>query len=144
MPKPCRYSFSGDTTELAIYVLNVVCSWVTIQLMWDMNGELLSVIKQQKFILSWRFSESYSDTVWMITIGNFMSRFCSSLCLPKQVQMAATHTAHKAVELDLVPGRSLISVAATAIYMESVEKRTQKEIGNIAAVADVIPDSPAN
>lgn len=58
-----------------------------------------------------------------------MSRFCSNLGLPKQVQMAATHIARKAVELDLVPGRSPISVAAAAIYMASqasAEKRTQK------------------
>lgn len=65
----------------------------------------------------------------LITTGDFMSRFCSNLCLPKQVQMAATHIARKAVELDLVPGRSPISVAAAAIYMASqasAEKRTQK------------------
>lgn len=94
-----------------------------------------------------------------------MSRFCSNLGLPKQVQMAATYIARKAVELDLVPGRSPISVAAAAIYMASqasAEKKTQKgkekqstdvmvlcwcpwynlfspraEIGDIAGVADV-------
>lgn len=58
-----------------------------------------------------------------------MSRFCSNLSLPKQVQMAATYIARKAVELDLVPGRSPISVAAAAIYMASqasAEKKTQK------------------
>lgn len=58
-----------------------------------------------------------------------MSRFCSNLGLPKQVQMAATYIARKAVELDLVPGRSPISVAAAAIYMASqasAEKKTQK------------------
>lgn len=54
--------------------------------------------------------------------------------------MAATHIAHKVVGLDLVPERSLISVVAAAIYMASqasAEKRTQKEIGDIAGVADV-------
>lgn len=43
--------------------------------------------------------------------------------------MAATFIARKAVELDLVPGRSPISVAAAAIYMASqasAEKKTQK------------------
>jgi transcription initiation factor TFIIIB Brf1 subunit/transcription initiation factor TFIIB len=35
------------------------------------------------------------------------------------VQKAATHIARKAVELDIVPGRSPISVAAAAIYMAS-------------------------
>lgn len=43
--------------------------------------------------------------------------------------MAATYIGGKAVELDLVPGRSPISVAAAAIYMASqasAEKKTQK------------------
>lgn len=48
-----------------------------------------------------------------------MSRFCSNLALPNMVQRAATHIARKAVELDIVPGRSPISVAAAAIYMAS-------------------------
>ncbi|GLH13710.1 Transcription initiation factor IIB [Gryllus bimaculatus] len=60
--------------------------------------------------------------------------------LPNMVQRAATHIARKAVELDIVPGRSPISVAAAAIYMASQaseDKRSQKEIGDIAGVADV-------
>jgi transcription initiation factor TFIIB len=42
--------------------------------------------------------------------------------------------------LDIVPGRSPISVAAAAIYMASQaseDKKSQKEIGDIAGVADV-------
>jgi len=62
--------------------------------------------------------------------------------LPTSVQRAASHIALKAVELDIVPGRSPISVAAAAIYMASQasdenSKKTQKEIGDIAGVADV-------
>ncbi|KAG7277374.1 hypothetical protein CRUP_033329 [Coryphaenoides rupestris] len=84
--------------------------------------------------------KALETSVDLITTGDFMSRFCSNLGLPKQVQMAATYIARKAVELDLVPGRSPISVAAAAIYMASqasAEKKTQKEIGDIAGVADV-------
>lgn len=69
-----------------------------------------------------------------------MSRFCSNLALPNVVQRAATYIARRAVDLDIVPGRSPISVAAAAIYMASQaseEKRSQKEIGDIAGVADV-------
>lgn len=56
------------------------------------------------------------------------------------VQKAATHIARQAVESDIVPGRSPISVAAAAIYMASQaseHKRSPKEIGDIAGVADV-------
>lgn len=55
----------------------------------------------------------------LITTGDFMSRFCSNLGLPTFAQKAATHIARKAVDLDIVPGRSPISVAAAAIYMAS-------------------------
>ncbi|XP_014668288.1 PREDICTED: transcription initiation factor IIB-like [Priapulus caudatus] len=84
--------------------------------------------------------KALETSVDIITTGDFMSRFCSNLSLPTAVQRAATHIAKKAVEFDLVPGRSPISVAAAAIYMAtqaSEEKRTQKEIGDVAGVADV-------
>lgn len=84
--------------------------------------------------------KALETSVDLITTGDFMSRFCSNLCLPTSVQKAATHIACKAVSLDIVPGRSPISVAAAAIYMASQaseDKKTQKEIGDIAGVADV-------
>ena len=64
-----------------------------------------------------------------------MSRFCGTLSLPRDVQKAATHIAKNAVDLDIVPGRSPISVAAAAIYMASQasdDKRPQREIADIA------------
>lgn len=63
--------------------------------------------------------KALETSVDLITTGDFMSRFCSNLGLPNMVQRAATHIAKKAVELDIVPGRSPISVAAAAIYMAS-------------------------
>ncbi|XP_057317507.1 transcription initiation factor IIB-like isoform X1 [Hydractinia symbiolongicarpus] len=79
-------------------------------------------------------------SVDLITSEDFMSRFCSNLMLKPAVQRAATYIAKKAVELDLVPGRSPVSVAAAAIYLSSQaseDKKTQKDIGDIAGVADV-------
>ncbi|CAG0890528.1 unnamed protein product [Darwinula stevensoni] len=88
----------------------------------------------------------------LITTGDFMPRFCKNLRLDVMVQRAATHIARKAIELDIVPGRSPISVAAAAIYMASQvniikaflksnsaseDKRSPKDIGDIAGVADV-------
>ncbi|KAK7497007.1 hypothetical protein BaRGS_00011743 [Batillaria attramentaria] len=84
--------------------------------------------------------KTLETNVEVITTGDFMSRFCSNLGLPLSVQKAATHIARKAVELDLVPGRSPISVAAAAIYMASQasdDKKTQREIGEITGVAEV-------
>ncbi|KAK2179753.1 hypothetical protein NP493_474g04006 [Ridgeia piscesae] len=84
--------------------------------------------------------KTLETSVELITTGDFMSRFCSNLALPTVVQKAATHIAKKAVDMDLVPGRSPISVAAAAIYMASQaseDKKSQKEIGDIAGVAEV-------
>ncbi|KAI6221832.1 General transcription factor TFIIB [Aphelenchoides fujianensis] len=75
-----------------------------------------------------------------ITSADFMSRFCGNLSLPVSVQAAATRIAKTAVDLDLVAGRSPISIAAAAIYMASQaskEKRTAREIGEIAGAAEV-------
>lgn len=83
--------------------------------------------------------KALETSVDLITTGDFMPRFCSNLDLPNHVQQAATYIARKAVELDIVPGRSPISVAAAAIYMASQaseDKRCQKDIGDIAGVAD--------
>ncbi|CAD5115355.1 DgyrCDS4335 [Dimorphilus gyrociliatus] len=79
-------------------------------------------------------------SVEVITTSDFMNRFCSNLSLSNAVQKAATHVAKRAVDTDLVAGRSPISIAAAAIYMASHacnEPRTPKEICDIAGVADV-------
>jgi len=61
--------------------------------------------------------KALDTSVDIISTGDFMSRFCSSLGLPATVQQAATRIAQKAVEMDIVPGRSPVTVAAAAIYM---------------------------
>lgn len=56
------------------------------------------------------------------------------------VQRAASQIAREAVELNIVPGRSAVSVASAAIYMAtnaSDKKFTKKEIGDVTGVADV-------
>jgi len=82
----------------------------------------------------------HKTNVELITTGDFMSRFCGTLSLSRQIQKAATVIAQRAVEMDIVPGRSPISVAAAAMYLASQaskDKRGQKEIADIAGVADV-------
>lgn len=84
--------------------------------------------------------KAHDTNVELITTGDFMSRFCGTLSLARPIQKAATCIAQRAVDMDIVPGRSPISVTAAAIYMASQasrDKRTQKEIADIAGVADV-------
>lgn len=75
--------------------------------------------------------KALETSVDLITTGDFMSRFCSNLGLPNMVQRAATHIARKAVEIDIVPGRSPISVAAAAIYMASQVCKTMVTLHSI-------------
>jgi len=105
--------------------------------------EICSVSKTSKkeigrcFKLILKALETYVD---IITTSDFMNRFCRNLDLTKMVEKAASGIALKAVDMDIVPGRSPISVAAAAIYMASQAtdtRKTQKEIGDIAGVADV-------
>jgi transcription initiation factor TFIIB len=84
--------------------------------------------------------KAHDTNVEIITTGDFMNRFCGTLGLSRDIQRAATGIAKKAVDLDLVPGRSPISVAAAAIYMAtqaSSDKKSQREISDIAGVAEV-------
>ncbi len=81
-----------------------------------------------------------TERLKIITTSDFMNRFCGSLGLSREIQRAATTIAKRAVDLDLVPGRSPISVAAAAIYMAtqaSDDKKSPREISDIAGVAEV-------
>lgn len=71
--------------------------------------------------------------------SDFMSRFCSNLNLPIEVQRIATHIATVARERSLTDGRNPTSVAAAAIYMASQasdEKRSPREISEVAGCAE--------
>merc|ERR1712047_102343 len=84
--------------------------------------------------------KAHDTNVEVITTGDFMTRFCGNLGLSRDIQRAATTIAKRAVDKDLVPGRSPISVAAAAIYMASQassDKKSQREISDIAGVAEV-------
>ncbi|CCD74279.1 Transcription initiation factor IIB [Caenorhabditis elegans] len=83
---------------------------------------------------------SLETNLEQITSADFMSRFCGNLSLPNSIQAAATRIAKCAVDMDLVAGRTPISIAAAAIYMASqasAEKRSAKEIGDVAGAAEI-------
>lgn len=71
--------------------------------------------------------------------GDFMSRFCSNLGLPNEVQRIAAHIAAVAKEKSITDGRNPTSIAAAAIYMASQvsdTKKSQKDISEVAGCAD--------
>lgn len=79
-------------------------------------------------------------TIDTITSGDFLSRFCAKLDLPKAVPRVASKMTKKAFDLNIVHGRSPISVATAAIYIAAKElgvHRTLENIGIACGIADV-------
>ncbi|XP_063729036.1 transcription initiation factor IIB-like [Symsagittifera roscoffensis] len=79
--------------------------------------------------------KALESSVEIIKSGDFMARFCGSLELPHSVRKASEHIANKAVELNIVAGRSPVSVAAAAIYLASHASDFPKSKEQIAAIS---------
>lgn len=82
---------------------------------------------------------SHQDLSVHVDSGEFMSRFCSQLDLPPEVQRIATHIAATAKEMSITDGRNPTSIAAAAIYMASQisdTKMSQKEISQVAGCTE--------
>lgn len=68
---------------------------------------------------------------------DLMSRFCSFLNLPMEVQTAAAGLAKKARTIDSVAGRSPVSVAAASIYFMAHLFKFPKTLNEISEVSGV-------
>jgi transcription initiation factor TFIIB len=76
------------------------------------NGTRKRISREFRFI-----QDCLQTNTNLITTGDFIARLCNDLALPYSVPQAAKHIVDKAVELDIVPGRPSVFVAAAAIYM---------------------------
>jgi transcription initiation factor TFIIB len=71
---------------------------------------------------------------------DYVSRFCSELKLSGEVQAKAAEILKDAGKKELTSGRGPTGVAAAAIYISSIlcnERRTQREVADIAGVTEV-------
>jgi transcription initiation factor TFIIB len=71
---------------------------------------------------------------------DYISRFCSELKLHDDVQTKANDILRNAAEKELTSGRGPTGMAAASIYIASVlcgERRTQREVANVAGVTEV-------
>ncbi|HID24996.1 MAG TPA: transcription initiation factor IIB [Thermoplasmata archaeon] len=71
---------------------------------------------------------------------DYISRFCSELKLSGDVQTKAIEILKEAADKELTSGRGPTGVAAAAIYIASIlcgERRTQREVADIAGVTEV-------
>ena len=70
----------------------------------------------------------------------FIARFCSELKLSRKVVEKSSDILKEVIERELISGRGPVGVAAAVIYISTVlcdEKRTQKQIANVAGVTEV-------
>jgi transcription initiation factor TFIIB len=71
---------------------------------------------------------------------SYVSRFCSELKLSRKVVEKSSDILKEVIERELISGRGPVGVAAAVIYISTVlcdEKRTQKQIANVAGVTEV-------
>ncbi len=71
---------------------------------------------------------------------DYVSRFCSELKLTGEVQSRAVEILKDAQDKELTSGRGPTGVAAAAIYISSIlsnERRTQREVADVAGVTEV-------
>ncbi len=71
---------------------------------------------------------------------DYVSRFCSELKLTGEVQSRSVEILKDAQDRELTSGRGPTGVAAAAIYIASIlsnERRTQREVADVAGVTEV-------
>jgi transcription initiation factor TFIIB len=71
---------------------------------------------------------------------DYVSRFCSELKLSSNVQAKTLQILKEAAQKELTSGRGPTGLAASSLYIASVicaERRTQREIANVAGVTEV-------
>lgn len=66
---------------------------------------------------------------------HFLERFCADLRLPSTVLTVSTQIATSAEALDVVAGRSPLSVAAASLYMAARRHRNQYEVAEVTGVS---------
>jgi len=79
-----------------------------------------------------------STSVGNATGEDFMARFCYQLGIPK-LEKIAKEISKKALDDNMVAGRSPVSIAAASIYMALLAmgiKKEKKDIGEVAGVAE--------
>ncbi len=70
----------------------------------------------------------------------YLSRFCSELDLSGKVKKIAGNIIDQAEEKELISGKGPTGLAAASIYIASIngdERRTQREVADVAAVTEV-------
>jgi transcription initiation factor TFIIB len=70
----------------------------------------------------------------------YVARFCNKLKLSQKVKSKSIDILNESIEKELTSGRGPVGVAASAIYIAAVlcnEKRTQREVADVAGVTEV-------
>ena len=93
---------------------------------------------KKKLVVVLKILKTSLDTaVTTMTSEDLMSRFCSNLNLPMEVQRATIDLTKKAKDIGTLAGKSPVSIAAACIYLTSHLYDMPKQTREISAVAGV-------
>jgi len=102
---------------------------------------LFSRMPRKEIGRNYRFVSRELDLRLMPTTPrDYISRFCNELKLSSNVQVKTNEILEQAAKYELTSGRGPTGLAAASIYMASVlcgERRTQREVADIAGVTEV-------
>jgi transcription initiation factor TFIIB len=102
---------------------------------------LFSRMPRKEIGRNYRFVSRELDLRLMPTTPrDYISRFCNELKLSSSVQIKTMEILEQATKYELTSGRGPTGLAAASIYMASVlcgERRTQREVADIAGVTEV-------
>ncbi|WP_084569101.1 transcription initiation factor IIB [Halostagnicola larsenii] len=101
----------------------------------------VSRVDQKEIGRTYRYiSQELSLEMKPVDPKKYVPRFCSELELPEEVQVKANEIIDTSAEKGLLSGKSPTGYAAAAIYAASLlcnEKRTQREVSDVAQVTEV-------
>ena len=101
----------------------------------------ISNVKRKDIGRTYRFiSKKLKLKINVPTPQTFVSRFCNALKLSYDVKKKANEIIKESIRNELTSGRGPVGFAAAAIYIATVlnkEKRTQRQIADVAGVTEV-------
>ncbi len=101
----------------------------------------VSRVEQKEIGRTYRYvAQELSLEMKPVDPKKYVPRFCSELELPEEVQVKANEVIDTSAEKGLLSGKSPTGYAAAAIYAASLlcnEKRTQREVSDVAQVTEV-------
>lgn len=135
----CKHLQFRSNDSIASAILFTACKQERQPRTFKEISAISSVSENEIYKVSKLIKKALQTTADSEKTEDLILKFCCKLKLSETVKKLATHIARKTVEYNIVPGHSIISVTAAAVFMafqESDEKRSIQEIANIVGVTE--------